>query len=256
MKAGCRIIIALALAGGSCFAFAVEPRPRPALAEEATEALEDIGAELRGLDSYALAMDVSTRAAVGGGKYRDFSGTVHYSVKAPSHLVARIQGKGVDRQVFYDGQTITVYAPLQRVYARIEAPGTIRTLLEQVRARKGIELPVVDLFAWGVPDGPMSSVTRASYAGRGMVRGRECEHYAYAEAGVSWEVWADDDHLPCKVVMVDATDAGLPGYRAELSWDTAAQPADGDFVFAPGEGVTQVELSQISETDHPPGEGP
>ena len=249
MKTYGKIVIAFILAGASCHGMAAETGAEPAVAPEANKAMKEIGATLRDLRDYAVEMDVSTKSAVGGGRYREFTGTVHYNVKPPSHLFARVEGQGVERQVFYDGKTITVYAPAQRVYARIEAPGTIRTLLEQVKARKGIELPIADLFAWGTAGGPMSGASRGSYSGTGTMRGRACKHYSFAEAGVSWEVWVDDEHLPCKLAMVDNKDAGLPGYRADINWNTAVKSAETVFQFTPGDGVAEVELSQIAEGD-------
>ena len=181
----------------------MESRTRPAVSDDAVEATENIGAALRELRDYKVEMKVSTLTALGGGKYRNFSGTVHHVIRPPDHLFARIEGKDVDRQVFYDGEAITVYAPAQRKYARIEAPGDIRTLLENLKARKGIELPIAVLFAWGTPGGPMSNPVRGTYSGTGLIRGRPCKHYSYKQAAIAWEVWADDDHLPCKLVVAD-----------------------------------------------------
>ena len=247
--------LATLIALGTAFhGMSVEGRTRPAVSADAAEATENIGDALRELRDYKVEMEVSTRAALGGGKYRDFSGTVHYVVRPPDHLFARIEGKGVDREVFYDGEAITVYAPAQRKYARIEAPGDIRTLLESAKARKGIELPIADLFAWGTPGGPMSNPARGVYSGTRLIHKRACKHYSYKQATIAWEVWVDDVHLPCKLVVVDTADAGLPGYTAEFSWGTT-QSTDDVFRFTPQESVKKVELSEIADSDPVLGEG-
>ncbi|MDR7134367.1 hypothetical protein J2X06_001551 [Lysobacter niastensis] len=59
-------------------------------------------------------------------------------------------------------------------------------------------------------------------------------------------------NLPCKLVMVDAADAGLPGYAAEFSWGTT-QSTDDVFRFTPQENVDRVELSEIADSDPVPG---
>ncbi|HEY5804239.1 MAG TPA: DUF2092 domain-containing protein [Lysobacter sp.] len=229
----------------------VQARKRPAVSDEAADAAQDIGAALRGLRGYQVDLKGSTRASIGGGNYRDFDGDVHYVVRPPDRLTARIAGKGLNRQVFYDGQTITVFAPAQMKYARVEAPGDIATLREQLKARKGLELPVADLFAWGTPGDPMSSPSKGTYAGTALIAGQPCRHYSYRQAAIAWEVWADEADLPCKLVLVDEADPGLPGYVAEFTWHTTA-PADDVFVFTPPAGATLVDISQISGTDTAP----
>ena len=244
MKTWVKLVVATALVGTTMQAMTAEGR---AVTPEGTRALKDIGAALRDLDAYEVQMKVTTRVATEDGKYRDVVGNIHYVVEPPSHLFATLQEGGTERRVFYDGQTITVYSPADRRYARIEAPGTIRTLIETAKANRNIDLPVANLFAWGTPGGPLSNVDRGRYEGAGVINGRECESYSYNEAGITWDVWVDADHLPCKLVRVDTEGAGLQGYRAEMDWKPEAQISDDVFTFAPESADTRVELSEIAQ---------
>lgn len=246
MKTWSRAIVATVLMGTSVQGVSAEGRD---VTREGMDALKDIGAALRGLDAYEVQMKVTTRVvAADSGKYRDVVGNVHYIVKPPSHLFASLEGAAGERRVFYDGQTMTVYSPVDHRYASVEAPGTIGTLIETARANRGVELPVATLFAWGTPGGPLSNVDRGRYEGAGMIHGHPCESYSYDEAGITWDVWVDgQDHLPCKLVRVDTEGAGLQGYRAEMDWTPEARISDDVFRFAPGAGDTRVELSEIAQ---------
>jgi len=246
MKTWIKLAMATALAGTTMQAMTAEGR---AVTPEGTRALKDIGAALRDLDAYEVQMKVTTRVATEDGKYRDVVGNIHYVVEPPSHLFATLQEGGTERRVFYDGQTITVYSPADRRYARIEAPGTIQTLIDTAKANRNIQLPVASLFAWGTPGGPLSNVDRGRYEGAGVINGRECESYSYDEAGITWDVWVDSDHLPCKLVRVDTQGAGLQGYRAEMNWKPDAQISDDVFSFAPAATDTRVELSEMRQGD-------
>jgi len=243
MKTWVKLAVATALVGTTMQALSAEGR---AVTPEGMRALKDIGAALRDLDAYEVQMKVTTRVATEDGKYRDVVGNVHYIVEPPNHLFARLEEGGAERRVFYDGQTITVYSPAERRYARIEAPGTIRTLIETVKANRSIELPVANLFEWGTPGGPLSNVDRGRYEGAGVIDGRECESYSFNEAAITWDVWVDGEHLPCKLVRVDTEGAGLQGYRADMNWKPEAQIADDVFTFAPQAADTRVELSEIA----------
>ena len=86
-------------------AAAVDPR--------AIKALSQIGEKLRGLREYTVSAQVKTRAPLASGQYKDFSGTAKYQVRAPDHLHAATRGIGFDRDILYDGRTITVFSPPQ-----------------------------------------------------------------------------------------------------------------------------------------------
>lgn len=230
--------------------FAAQAQPaRNDIQPAAVKAMEAVGSNLRGLDGYSVDMDVETKAALGGGRYRQFKGTVQYLIKPPGHLAAEVKGEGISRRVLFDGTNIIVHDPVKQIYARVEVPGDLQTLLDRIKSEKGIALPIAELFTWGATTTPMSAATRASYQGTGMVGEQACEHYSYLANSVAWELWVGQDDLPCKLVMVDMADRGLPGYRAEFRWNTDRTPEDGEFLFTPPPGATEVPLSQMAEGD-------
>ena len=244
----CKLLATLLLASVASGAVPAQTRPESAVSPEASKVLKKTGEALRGLRSYEMEMKGSTRAALGGGKYRDFAGTVRYVVRPPDRIAAHVLGDGVERHVIYDGQAIVVYAPRQKKFARIPAPGDISTFLAQMDALRGIELPIASVFAWGSATDPMRGMSSGAYAGTGSIDGRACEHYTYDKAKVSWHIWVDEKHLPCKLVMVDTQDPGLPGYSADVTIKPTQVP-DEAFRFVPEAGVEEVELSEIAETD-------
>ena len=216
--------------------------------QEAVRTLSDVRDRLRALDTYVLDTEVSTRTAVGGGRYRDFKGQVRYVVDRPQHLFADVQGDGVVRKVYFDGQLISVKSPGRTAYAQWDAVGTIETLLAAARDQRGLDLPVAHLFAWDEEPERMRQSTRATYSGTGVINGRECEHYSYKYEDVVWELHVDQDSMPCKLSMVDLKDRGLPGYSAEFTWTTGAPVSPGDFRFTPPPGAQKIPLSEMPES--------
>jgi hypothetical protein len=207
---------------------------------KAIKALSQIGEKLRSLREYTVDATVKTRAPLASGDYRDFDGTAKYQVRAPDHLHASTRGVGLDRHVVYDGRTITVFSPTQKQYARIEAPGTLSTLVSTVESRVGFRMALAQLFTWDDQTRLLENAERASFSGEALVGGRKCAHYSYKKAGIAWEVFADAKHLPCKLAFVDTRDAGLPGYTAELTWVENAKLPDSTFVFTPPAGASEV----------------
>jgi hypothetical protein len=222
----------------------------PGISPEAQKAMQKIGSALRKLKGYNVETNVVTRAAVGAGRYREFRGTVEYTVAPPDRLFAHVQGAGLERAVYYDGATIAVLAPAQKKYALVEAPGTIATFRQHLEQVRGLELPIADLFAWGKKEGPVSEINEGRYAGTGFVAGRSCEHYTFSGEGVIWEVWADRKNLPCKLEMVDTRDSGLPGYSAEITWKSAGGKVQVPRFSVPA-GMSRVGLGDLAENDSP-----
>jgi len=218
----------------------VRAQQAAAVDPKAIKALSQIGEKLRGLREYTVSAQVKTRAPLASGQYKDFSGTAKYQVRAPDHLHASTRGIGFDRDIVYDGRTITVFSPAQKHYARIEAPGTLSTLVSTVEQRTGFRMVLAQLFTWDDQAKLLQGAERASYSGDALVGGRACAHYSYKKAGIAWEVFADAQHLPCKLAFVDTRDAGLPGYEAELTWVEPATLPDSTFTFTPPAGASEV----------------
>lgn len=225
-----------------------QAREAPSVAPEAARAMREVGAALRGLKGYRMDTVVTTRAALGGGRYREFKGEVSYAVSPPARLFAEVRGSDLHRKVYYDGTNVAVVAPALNAYALTPAAGTLSTFREHLKQAKGLELPVADLFAWGQARGPVSGITEGRYAGKGLVAGRSCEHFSYSGNGVLWDVWVDARHLPCRLGMVDTRDAGLPGYSADITWKSTS--ADVDIpVFTEPVNMKRLELAALPESD-------
>lgn len=214
---------------------------------EAVRVLSDVRDKLRSLDDYTVETTVKTKAAVGAGRYRDFSGRVQYMVSAPDSLAASVEGNGLTRKIFYDGKVITLYSPKDGLYAQLNASGNLETLVNEVKDRRGLDLPVAHIFAWNDESNLMSRSTRATYSGTGKINGRACEHYSYALDGKIWELHIDENALPCKLSMIDMNDRGLPGYSAEFAWNTRARLSPSDFQFKPAANIAEVAFSEIPE---------
>ncbi|MDI9238575.1 DUF2092 domain-containing protein [Lysobacter sp. LF1] len=214
---------------------------------KAAQAIARVSAKLRELQRYTLDADVTTKTALATGGYRTFEGKAHYDVSKPSHLHAAVNGKNLRREVTYDGATLTVFAPDRNVYARVAAPGTLPTVLQEVRRRAGFELPIAEVLAWDSEAAVLQGATRASFTGEALVRGTACRQYSYKRDGVSWELYVDGRGLLCKLSRVDTRDPGLPGYSAELTWNTDVRVDDARFTFTPPPGAREVAWEAIGE---------
>ena len=59
-------------------------------------------------------------------------------VSRPNKLHAERKGDLIDQTFYYDGKTLTLYNPSDKVYATEPAPGTIEELLDYARESLGL----------------------------------------------------------------------------------------------------------------------
>jgi hypothetical protein len=209
---------------------------------KAVDALRKMGAHLRTLKSFSVQVEGVRDEVSSDGQKIQLAGTISYLVRTPDKLRAEIRTDRKQRQVFYDGKTLTVFAPRMSYYASTAAPPTIRGMLDQATNKLGLEFPVADLFTWGTDRDGVKDLTAGRYVGPGYVNGVDTDHYAFRQADADWQVWIErgNNPLPRKVVITTTTDASQPQYAATLKWDLGAVINDAAFVFTPPKNATKI----------------
>lgn len=232
------LLAGLALAG---VAAAAEPQtaPAPAVSQAidpaAMQALDRMGAYLRGLPAFSLEAHDATDEVMESGEKIQLLKTVELQVRKPDHLHAEVITDRKAREIFYDGKQFTLLAPQTGYYATVPAPAGIRELLTEIETKFGIELPLVDLFHWGENADAAAEVTQAVVVGTSTIAGQAADHYAFRQDDIDWQIWIaqGDAPLPLRYVIITKDLPGEPQYTANLSWNTQVRPDDAVFTFTP-----------------------
>ena len=74
------------------------------------------------------------------------SRNITYRVKTPDRLSLDIVTDKREHHYFYDGKTVTVYAPALKYYSVFPAADTIAKTIEEAEKTYGVEVPLADLF--------------------------------------------------------------------------------------------------------------
>src|SRR5450759_4358965 len=102
--------------------------------------------------------------------------------------VSRIGGY-VDAELVFDGKTLSVLGKNLNTYAQTDATGSIDQLVARLRDEFGVPIPGADLLLSGAYDGMMEDVLDAKHIGRGVIDGVECDHLAFRNNDVDWQIW-------------------------------------------------------------------
>ena len=87
----------------------------------------------------------------------------------------------------------------------------------------------------GGPRATTNEVTAASDYGPGVIDDVTCEHYAFRQPGLDWQVWVQlgDHPMPRKLVLTTTTDPARPQHTSVLKWNLAPSYDAAAFVFDP-----------------------
>ena len=224
----------LALAAGSSSPVARAKPAKPAVDQDAMEALHKMGAFLRDQQKFLVRAAMTTDDLLPSGQKVQFEGTAELMVRRPDRLRADIRGDRRDERLYYDGKAFTIFGELLGYYASFDAPPTLAEL-KGVLEKRGIDLPLADLFYWGTDQDKSGDITAASVIGTSTIEGTACNHYAFHQKDVDWELWVEQgqEPLPRKVVITTTSEKTRPQHSMVLTWDLSPQLGDDLFVFAP-----------------------
>jgi hypothetical protein len=215
--------------------------------QDAMDALNKMGAYLRSLKAFQVTAEVTTEEVLPDGQKIQFGSLAELIAEKPNHLRVDVNSDREHRVFFFDGKTFTLYAPRPMFYATLNAPPTIAEMANQLEDKYGINLPFVDLFRWGTPESGAEDITAATDFGASQVDGVTCEHYAFRQAGLDWQVWIQqgDYPLPRKLVLTTLTDEARPQHESRYTWNLAPSMNAATFAFVPTKDAKKIALAEL-----------
>ena len=231
----------------------VAPAPTATAADVAVDpaalaALDRMGESLRKLQQFQLVSDASTDVVLDTGQKIELDGQVTYRVQRPNRMFVEIKSDRRLRQLFYDGNTMTVYSPKLKYYASVDNVGkTLGELAITAQQDYGIEFPLADLFFWGTEHVSRDAIKGALYVGPGTLDGEAVDQYAFRQEGADWQLWLSKaSALPQKLIITSLDDPSMPQYEARLHWNTRATADAKSFTFSPPDDAKRIEIIPVN----------
>ena len=220
----------------------------PVMDTAATNALNRMGAYLRGLTSFQVKAETTKENVLTDGEKIQHSAVANILASKPNRLRAELNGDDQQRLYTFDGRTFSILAARLGYYAQAPAPGTIKQLVDVLQNKYGIDMPLADLFSWGTDDVQTREITGARDLGSTTVDGTTVQQFAFRQNGLDWQIWIQNGEypLPRKLVLTTTTDDARPQYTAVLTWNLAPSFNDAAFVFEPPEGAKKIVLADIN----------
>jgi hypothetical protein len=180
------------------------------------------------------------------GQQLTFDSKVDLLARFPDRLRVEVTNPRQQRLYLYNGKEFTIFAERVKYYATVPAPATVGKLATELDDKYGLQMPLEDLFFWGTPQSTENDITGAMDVGASEVGGVTCEHYAFRQSGLDWQVWIQlgDFPLPRKLVLTTLTDEARPQYSSVLTWNLAPSFNEAAFEFDPTPDAHKIHLAE------------
>lgn len=235
-----------------------EPAKTPDITVEAKAPVEAMCAYLAGKKTFTFSVEINEEQVYPSGQTVQLTRFADVAVKRPDKFYSRVTGDERDREMVYDGKTVTMVDYDRGVYAVVDAPPTIDAAMEMLADKYGIVAPLSDLLYADPCKAILANVRTGDCVGVHTAGGLACDHLAFTQKNADWQLWVEKDKapLPRKVVITDKNVMGWPQYAAAFSdWNmTPKLPAD-LFTFKPGKELRRIEMKPLAESQAVQGGG-
>ena len=224
--------------------------PRPPVSPEAQAVLDRMTAFLRAQQAFTIDSEATRDEVVSHGyKLKDHE-TSTLSVQRPNRLRAQIDGDLRTRTIVYDGSRIALYSPAHAAYVRAKAPGTLAELVGRL-FDAGLDLPLADVL-YQATNGTLTEGVRGGVlVGTSTIDGVACDHLAFRQADVDWQMWVQQGAtpLPRKIVITTRYEVGEPQFEASLRWNLAPKFRADTFTFVPPADAAEIAFDNAAALD-------
>lgn len=206
---------------------------------------------LGSLKRFSVRTQVTLEDVLESGHRIDLDVSANVIVERPNKLRAERKGELIDQIFFYNGKTLTLYNPHDKVYATEPAPKTIEGMLDYTRETLGLIVPAADLVYEEAYELLIKDVNLAVVLGKTTINGVRCYHLLFSRPGVDFQVWVSDGPkaLPYKYVVTDTGNDGKISVSTVMSdWGYSSDQDDSIFTFVPTPDVKAIIFTPLNNT--------
>ena len=217
----------------------------------ALQALNNMSEYLRSLDRLSVHADIYVDKVLENGQKIQQTRSIAATANPPSMLMVKTSNINTSREFYYDGENFTIYTPQPAgFYATFKAPETIGKLIKKAADDYDIEIPLSDIFLWGTKNDNSSEIEEAILIGVDRVEGVSCNHFAFRQKDIDWQICIQrgDMPLPLKLVITTKLEEAQPQYVALFKWDTAPVRKNKQYyTFIPDENDHKIDFQTNKE---------
>jgi hypothetical protein len=216
----------------------------PDIEPKAVEVLKQMCDYLKNLQQFSFQAEITEDVLLTSGQRIQYGRSVEAAVRRPDRFWAESVGDTDNRQLFYDGKTITLMDRSKNFYTTIAAPPEIDAALEHGIQAFNLRAPLADLIYTKSYEYLTEGALSGFYVGLSKVQGVPCHHLAFREKDIDWQIWIEDSQTPVprKFLITDKTAQGLQFTAVFTKWNPSAQLENSLFTFVAPEKAEKIDI--------------
>jgi len=230
------------------------PTPSP----DPKQILQQMCDFLKQQQQFSFKAEVTDDRVYRGGRKLQYSLDMEAFVRRPDKLRLNGDGDLEDKQLIFDGKTLTLYDKDKNFYGAIEVAGDYDAALDKASKEYGLHVGLAELGGNRLAEHANQGLTNALYVGLSKVRGVPCHHLAFDKENVHYQLWIDTGEKPLlrKVVVTQKKLPFAPQWTAYLAdWNFSPQLADNLFTFTPPAGAQKIDFLPVKKAEAPAPKG-
>ena len=228
-----------------------EATPAPAVERMADRVLRAATDLLKNAQGFKVTTNVAYDEVLRSGLTVQYSRYGTVTIQRPDRIFAQVTDDLGERQLWFDGKTMTVYKPDRKLYAKANVSGSIDDAIDTLHDEYGLAVPFADILV----NDPYANFTEGLYAGfyagLNLVNRERAHHLVFTNDAVDFQLWVAEQGKPVlkRVVITFKNQEGSPQWAADfLSWEFDVPTPDSTFQFTPPAGAEQIEFLSRAST--------
>ena len=215
--------------------------------------LREMSKNLSAVPAFSYTSNETREAAGSGGAKTTKQRTREVIIRRPNMAVFKGSGEAGDTAGWYDGKQLTLVSSKDKVWARGPMPPTLDEALDFLAVEYAAALPSADLLYSSPYDALMTKDTVGGWVDVQKVGDRNCDHLAYRQAVVDWELWlSENGRGPCQFKITYKSEPGQPTTMVTYSnFNTSPQVSDDTFTPKVPEGYTRIKILRHATVEDP-----
>jgi hypothetical protein len=225
--------------------------PVPRIDPHADELLGQTCAALGAADAFSFHAEILFDKVLPHAVKVQYAAEMNFALQRPDELMVDYHSDLGGKQLWYQGDTLTIFDEPHEMYASMKVPSSIDAMLDKVEATEHLTLPLSNL-AYGDPCQRIrKQIIFGTYIGVNDVNGVACDHLAFSSRNIDLQLWLDRSGkpVPRKIVINYRTEPGSPEYIAVLSdWKFPKQISDSHFNPQLPKDAKRIEFLKVKES--------
>ena len=174
--------------------------------------------------------------------------TVTLQVRRPDRLHAEVHSPRRNRELIYDGSALTLFNQMENFYGTVHTSGPLDEAMDVASERFGIDMPLEDFIRSDPHKDLLQKATSGVDIGPVTVLGVACEHLAFTQENIDWQIWIENGArpVPRKFVITYKDEPNSPQFTAIFSkWDFTTTLPNFVFEFEPPTGAVKIKVKEM-----------